>query len=568
MKSGKTAIAHVVSEHLNNAPIISLNDVWKDLIDNKPDAKAEDYINELSKCINVGDCIQGFIIDGIDAILPEPPETDQYLAHCMKSKNSDTTKNPFVVIPHSVPTSSEQVLSYILSALDGHYVFHIAINANEDVVVARDEKIKNEEKLKEKIKEEKAKEDLFLMTEEQYLALSEGEREEVDKKRQSVRQNLLQAAFDSEEPSGKVKKTRSSSSKHKSHHSKDKDESETASGSEKKHKSKHRSKSATDEKSKEKDKSKDKSKDKDKNDNDSSSQKKKKVSGVPTEPIPKSILTFKYTLGSIVQKIQNSGGTFQVIDPTDLTQEDKNEEESAREEKETEFSSETASQSDKGSVKQQKQLTAADSSEKNDSDASKTNKKSHKKKDQTVTQIDEDKDEMLVTKLANPKLTEEEEEEKTEAQEIKEIKETKDIKDTKDENNNEFVLPSFAHKKLNTLLIDIGPSNDEIKTAITRFLPNIQQIEEKAFTRLIPPPRMIMPSFANKRKSTTASQMPLYFSIINDEAGDESDSSSFKFRPDSHQKPGRKSRAGKSKNNDPLQDFYDEHDASKFTQRF
>lgn len=541
LKSGKSTVARIISEYLNNAPIIILKDVWKDLIENKPDATPDDYISTLSNYINVGDCAEGFIIDGLDAVLSEPPETDQFLSHCLKSKNNDTNKNPFLIIPHSVPTSSEQVLSYVLQALDGHYVFHVALNASEDVVVSREEKIKSDERKKKKIMEQKAKEDLFLMTEEQYLALNDEEREEVDKKRSSVRQNLLQAAIDADENnnenSGKSKRSKSSSSKHKSHHSKSKEgggEKEGAESGEKKHRSKHRSKSATDEKPP----NKEKSKDKEKQENDSNS-KKKKVSGIPTDPIPKSIMTYKYTLGSITQKVQASGGTFQVIDPIDLQQDDKKEKKKVDEEEEEKNSS----------VSSQRQENAK--SKKN---------KSVKKDDQLATQIAEDKDEMLVTKLAHPKTSEEEEEEEEENKQKEE--EEEEIQE-----DNKISLPDFAIQNLNTLLINNGPTRDEIKTAISIFLPNLHQLEEKAFTRLIPPPRMILPSLST-RKKITAATMPLFFSIINEEVPEESDSSRMKFRPDSHQKTGRKSRSGKSKNNDPLQEFLDDLDMSKYTQRW
>lgn len=516
IKSGKTTVSQIVSEYLG-VPIVVLKDVWKDLLENT-EATQEDYVSALINHINSSEMAEGFVIDGLDS-LPEPIETDQFIAHTMKSKNNDTTKNPFLLIPHSNITAPEQALQYVLDSLDGHYIFHIALNAPEEVCVERDERIKASEKEEKQRKSKEAKEALFLMTEDQYLALTEEEREEVDQKRQNLRSKLLKSALESDANSSKDKRSHSSAS-HKHHHHKSKD-GESKDKTDKKIKN-HKSKSSLEEKPPE----------------EPAKDNKKKKQTVPTEPIPKSVAVFKYTLGTIAQKIQTAGATFQVVDPRnifdfadlndDKTQADSN------------------LKPEKNAKSTDKLIEKSNDANNESSEDFKTHKKAKKKENETITQIEADENELLVTNLANPHVNEEEENE--------------------EDTTPKRVLPSFVMTNVNTLLIEVGPSNEEIKKAITTYLPNIQQLEEKSFTRLIPEPQTILPVVKFKKSGIST---PLYFSIIGEEVPEDDDQSQSKFRPDSHSaKLGRKSRASGKKESDPLQEYLDELDTSKCTRRW
>ena len=84
-KSGKTTMSNLVSKYLGDCPIISLKDLWKDLILNNCDDPNE-YITLFSNEISNDRYCYGFVIDGLDAY-PEPPETEAYLQTLMKQKH-------------------------------------------------------------------------------------------------------------------------------------------------------------------------------------------------------------------------------------------------------------------------------------------------------------------------------------------------------------------------------------------------------------------------------------------------------------------------------------------------
>ena len=502
--SGKTTIAKLVSQYLNNVPIISLREVWKDLI-GKEDSTPDDFIEALSNVINVGDCAEGFVIDGLDA-LPEPSETDQFISHSLKAKNMDIIKNPFLVVPHTNLTSNEAALNYILAALDGHYVFHIAIRAPEDLIVSREEKIKENKKKEQDEIEQKANEELFLMTEEHYLSLTEEEREKVDQKRHSVRNNILHKVIESIEAEENAK------SRTKGHRSSRNADKRPRGGSKKSPRSPQ--KSAREDMGKEINR--------------------RRKAGPPTEPIPKSIMISRYTLGAITQKLQAQGANFQVIDPIELMHHDKKPKEPIESKEDNSEKIKNKSTSSRDDIK-----------------LSKLNKKENENRKSRIKDSKEE-DEVLLTKLPHPHVLDEEE---TIEEEDIEIRPT---------------LPPFAIQNVNTLLlsIDSSPTPDEINEAVTIFLPNIQQLEEKAFTRLIPPPRMIMPILSTNKRIAIP-QMPQFFSIIGEECQEDLTSSSRinKQRPDSTKKNGRKSRTTKNPM-DVTKILLEDVDTSKNTQRW
>jgi hydrocephalus-inducing protein len=124
--SGRTTVSRGISAYLGDLPIVSLKEVWKDLL-NKADVTQADFVSALQLLITTNEYSQGFVIDGLD-VLNEPNESDQFLSHAIRQKNSENElqKNPFAVFAHQPLTSSEQALAYVLAAVDGHYVFMIA----------------------------------------------------------------------------------------------------------------------------------------------------------------------------------------------------------------------------------------------------------------------------------------------------------------------------------------------------------------------------------------------------------------------------------------------------------
>ena len=187
-KSGRTSVSKFLSEYLGGFPIISLKNVWKELL-GQENVEPEQYTQAFVDAISNNDCLRGFIIDGLDA-LPEPPETEPFLAQQMKQKKQP--ENPFNVAPGENKTGYETALKYIISGLSGQYVFMIALQAKIDVILKHQQmSIDEENKLKEdKIFEEISH--LINMSEEDYVKLSDEERQIVDKKRIEYRKKVLQ----------------------------------------------------------------------------------------------------------------------------------------------------------------------------------------------------------------------------------------------------------------------------------------------------------------------------------------------------------------------------------------
>lgn len=330
--SGCSIAAKSIAQYLN-VPVISLKDVWKNLIENKENSTnsgrkdgketvnlsvppAADFTAAFFTRISQPDCSDGFVVDSLYAF-QENHETDQFITQSLKAKNcyDDALKNPFQGVPHNISTGVENALSYILAALDGHYIFFVGLRTSFELVDERVERIKSEERKKQKEAEKQEEEALFNMTEEEYAALTEEQKNEVDEKRKSLRKKIVKSAQD--ESTDENSNDKSKHSHRSSKKSKDKKEKEPSKDGEK----------STGRKSHHHHRSKDESGSK--KDSNSSSQpsetqspakpeSKKRKGQIPTDPNEYSVMLFNLTVGSICNKIKESTENFNVVDPKTL----------------------------------------------------------------------------------------------------------------------------------------------------------------------------------------------------------------------------------------------------------
>ncbi|OHT13016.1 hypothetical protein TRFO_03418 [Tritrichomonas foetus] len=279
-----------------HVPVISLQDIWSELIENN--GASADYTAAFFARISQPDCSDGFVVDSLHA-LKESNETDQFILSSFKSKNcyDDTIKNPFHVVSHSVPTAAENALNYILAALDGHYVFFVGVRTSLELVNERIEKIKNKERKKKHEEEIKEKNNLFNMTEEEYNKLTEEERKIVDKKRKSLRNKIMRKEATKEQ-------TNSTPDKKESHGRRTSRKEEGRSSRHKR--SKNEDKGEKREKSSRKE---EKPKDK---------EPRKRRNQIPTDLNDYSIVLFNLTVGSIAAKLKENSENFTAIDPQTL----------------------------------------------------------------------------------------------------------------------------------------------------------------------------------------------------------------------------------------------------------
>lgn len=273
--SGRSTVAQAISKSFG-IPIINLRELWKDLIERQETQLAE-YSLAISNFVSQSGCTEGFVIDGLDA-LPEPSETDPFLANCAKTKNAleEVVKNPFNVYPHQFQTAYEQALNYVLSSLDGHYVFMINLRSNFDNIKQRIERRNEEEERQKMLEQLNEKNYLFNMSEEQYENLSPEEKEEVDSKRESLRKVMLEASLVNVE-------TNAADGPKNSKGRKGKDDKKG---------------NDSDDKKRRKDE-----------------QAKGKKNSLMHDPVYIQFLTFHFTLGSLVQRLRDGGDQFLSVDP-------------------------------------------------------------------------------------------------------------------------------------------------------------------------------------------------------------------------------------------------------------
>lgn len=261
--SGKTTLAELLSKQLN-LPILNLKELWKD---------TTDYLSTVYTTLCESRFRQGVIIDGLDALV-DTGDNEVFLQQCLKQKNfaDEITKNPFLTANHTQQSTLEKCLDIILSSLDGHFVFHVAISfPSEDSVKRRDALRETESKARHKAQKEE-REALFAMSEEEYESLGDEERRDVDTKRAHFRKKILEKIEAELNRDENVPQEKHSKPKPKE------DMSSSRAGA-----------------------------------------KKKPTKSIPTDPTQLASMTFTYSLGSIAVRCQNETERFKTIDPIELT---------------------------------------------------------------------------------------------------------------------------------------------------------------------------------------------------------------------------------------------------------
>ena len=460
--SGKTTTSTLLANSLGGVPVISLKEIWADVIKN-PQAQQSDYIRKITETIEQPEYADGFVVDGLDG-LPDNAETDAFITHCIKTKNiwDEIAKNPWNVYQHTNLTSFEQALSYVLASLDGHYVFLVALKADEAVINKREEKKLSIEKKKKRHEAHVEKEMLFKMSEEEYQQLSPEEQKNIDKKRDSYRKKSLKQIIDTtieetKQHESSKKRSSSSSSKSKSKTSKEKAPAPKEKQSDKKPSKQEEVKKEI-----------------------------KTLKSCPTDPLQKSICLFSFTLGSVFQKVKEGNEQFTAIDPNGFTKE----------------------------------------------------------------------------KLSEPTL------EKNELNASKQSFSSPLQSKSKLGKSQQLIIPSVPYQKnFNSILIDTNDTPETIAEYAGNFVPKVTQMKEKAFTRLIPLPRIIMPDPSSFMKATLLT-IPKYFSIVVDEPFTQESITARQqqMRPDSNTKSGRKSKAKKDRSQELV--IGNDIDLSKRTPRW
>ncbi|OHT12584.1 hypothetical protein TRFO_03593 [Tritrichomonas foetus] len=266
--SGKSTLAGTLSAVLD-LPVLNLRDIWEN---------TTDYLSKLYSTLCGRQYGKGLIIDGLDA-LDDAGENEAFLQSVFKmNKNAqeDVLKSSFTALSHQSQCIVERVLDIILSSLDGHFVFHIAVKLpTEQSIIRKTEQTQAETKAKHaKSKEEK--DALFAMTEDEYLALDEEKRIEVDKKRQHYRKKMI----------ARIEKLMEQTTEKTDRKRKDDSNSHQQQLQQQQQQKKKNS----------------------------------KPNQIPTDPLQLQSMAFQYSLGSICQKAQNETERFKVIDPIFIMQ--------------------------------------------------------------------------------------------------------------------------------------------------------------------------------------------------------------------------------------------------------
>lgn len=448
-KSGKSTVSKEISKFMGGVPIVSLRDVWWDLLSQEQIPEPQEYVNALRELISGSEYLEGFVVDGLD-VLPDTPETAPFITKCVKQKrvDKDLEENPFMIFPHNEMLSNEQALNYVLAALNGHYVFHVALKVTEQVAFQRIERIELEKRQQDKRAKHMAKQAMFNMSEEQYLELTEEEREDVDRRRAESRSKKLRKAIEEDEEraltANRKSRDRSKSVKSRGRGRTASTKSPQESAREKKTRLRRESERKTERA-------------------ETSLESARKASRKPNDPanaVRFGILRFNFTLGSVAKQVSEESETFKVVDPVELLH--VSPPESARE-----LDSERANH--------------------------------YEEEDQFVTHTNFIREE-------------------------------------------ETHSSAIAIQQKNTLFIKSMASQEETFAEIQKFLPTKKQLEEKAFTKLIPAPYLVIPDLL-KEKNIKLLPMPTYFKIVVADEDEPQIERVSVMRPDSHKaKAGRKSR--------------------------
>ena len=436
--SGKTTVSNFLSEYLGGIPILSLKTIWNDYIEN-PDTSDEEFIESFKKVISAKDFVRGFIIDGLN-IFQESDTTTTALQNFLKNKKAleELNKNPFSsnAKTENEQTSIERVVKYIINGLSGQYLFHVALQGNEETLRRYEEMSIEQEKNNKNEQEMQEMERLMNMDEEEYLNLTEQEKEEIDKKRNEYRQKLLiengcepNVSFRAE-PTNTTprRKTRSNDGGADNQKSRMSTASKNTRG---------------------------------KNNQQTKKAQNKKNESILDNTILFGILLFNYTLGKITSMLQSGQGSFQAVDPlifkhtkSESTEEEQNDELKEPDENIINDQSKVNSKASKMSNR---------SSKKN----SKNNNKNHKNGNDSSQKITE------------------------------------------------------PLQNLNSLLLDSANDISVLKDQLSKFIPELKQIQENAASQQMVNEKLLKPTFFNSDESPHLMRSPVNFKIVNaEEAGE------------------------------------------------
>ena len=239
-----------------------------------------EYQHALHSILSKDEYKFGCIIDGLTfSDETTNKDNDTMINQCMKIKNINEEIGKFIppVIPHQQMSSYEKALDIILSALNGQYVFHIALKTTYQTSESRRiQREKHEQSLiRRQALEEREK--LFNMTENDYEVLPEEEKELVDGKRKDLRGKYVETE---EEPAN------TSSNKN----------------------SRSRSQARSGRKSARQNRS----------PGGKGDQIKRKGKSFLSDPIDQAIYLYALSLGSLIQKLQSTDEKFKCIDPIEI----------------------------------------------------------------------------------------------------------------------------------------------------------------------------------------------------------------------------------------------------------
>ena len=187
-KSGCTEVSNKLAEAYGKIPVVKLEDIWKDLTFESSFDELRDAFAEATKEMD------SFILDDID-YFNDAAEIHNFIAFASKQKGAheEIMNNIFTEARRQSPLHIETEVASILAALKGWHVFLIGLIANEEELIARNERLIQEEQEIKPKKEQQRLEEIIRMTDEEYAALTEEEQDEVDTARKNYRDSIINA---------------------------------------------------------------------------------------------------------------------------------------------------------------------------------------------------------------------------------------------------------------------------------------------------------------------------------------------------------------------------------------
>ncbi|EAY09922.1 hypothetical protein TVAG_481960 [Trichomonas vaginalis G3] len=184
-KSGKTTCAKRIAKYLG----LEILDLQELFMGKQTQGECVEILTERLKQKKY---IKGFIVDGLNG-MPDPQETDQFLAQTLKHKGvlDEIAKDPFIAFPHNFQTGYEQTLSLLLSCLTGHFVFGVFLQASDADINLHEIDFNSEIQYNEQVMKNQDLERYLNMDEEEYSQLTKIEQIVADRYRTEYRMKFL-----------------------------------------------------------------------------------------------------------------------------------------------------------------------------------------------------------------------------------------------------------------------------------------------------------------------------------------------------------------------------------------